>query len=198
VALLKTARVIDHGSKDGWHGLYSVVGIKWTTARAVAERAVRMASKHVHKRNNRAPKRKLMTAEVPAVQDLVAKDASLGELIVPDLPVTRAHVIHSVRDEMAFRLWDVIRRRTPLYLSRALDDTAIRVCANLMAKELEWPGTEIVRQIEDTLAELRAFRLLPERKLHQPIPLRAKPSSFVPGPAPGPPNGAGSWNLDAS
>ncbi len=36
VALLKTARVVDHGVDDGMPGLYSIVGIKWTTARAVA------------------------------------------------------------------------------------------------------------------------------------------------------------------
>jgi glycerol-3-phosphate dehydrogenase len=193
VALLKTARVIDHGGKDGWPGLYSVVGIKWTTARAVAERAVRMASKHVHKRKIRAPQRKLIPADVPAVQDLIAKEPTLAERIAPDLPVTRAHVVHAVRDEMAFHLWDVIRRRTPLYLSRDLDDRAIRVCAQLMATELRWPGTETVRQIEDCNAELQAFRLLPERKARQPIPLRAKPTTFAPGPS-----STSSWSRDAS
>ncbi len=34
---------LDHGVDDGMPGLYSIVGIKWTTARAVAERAIKMA-----------------------------------------------------------------------------------------------------------------------------------------------------------
>jgi len=40
--------VIDHGVDDAVSGLYSVVGIKWTTARAVAERAVVMVCEHLN------------------------------------------------------------------------------------------------------------------------------------------------------
>ncbi len=183
VGLLKTARVIDHGPRDNLPGLYSVISIKWTTSRALAARAVRMAGKHVHKRKVRAGKRRLVVADVPAVQDLIAKAPALGERVVPDLTVTCAHVVHAVRDEMAFTLWDVIRRRTPLYLSRALEDHAIRVCADLMADELGWTPAETARQIEDTTNELHAFRLLPERKSRSSTPFRPKLVSFGPGSA---------------
>ncbi|HEY7460655.1 MAG TPA: glycerol-3-phosphate dehydrogenase/oxidase [Gemmatimonadota bacterium] len=47
VELLKRSRVIDHGREDGVPGLISLVGTKWTTARAVAERAVRLAAERL-------------------------------------------------------------------------------------------------------------------------------------------------------
>jgi glycerol-3-phosphate dehydrogenase len=44
VELLKRSQVIDHERAEGLPGLVTIVGTKWTTARAVAERAVRLAA----------------------------------------------------------------------------------------------------------------------------------------------------------
>ena len=40
VVLQKHGRIVDHQSRDGIPGLVSVVGVKWTTARIVAEQCV--------------------------------------------------------------------------------------------------------------------------------------------------------------
>ena len=45
VILSKHYRLIDHRTDDGWDGLISVVGVKYTTARGVAEKAVDIALK---------------------------------------------------------------------------------------------------------------------------------------------------------
>jgi glycerol-3-phosphate dehydrogenase len=161
VALVKSARVTDHGA-DGLPGLYSIVGIKWTTSRAVAERAVEMACDRLCASAHPAPDRVLSLqtkgADAPAIRELIGQDATLGERVVPDLPVVRAQVLHAARSEMALRLWDVVRRRVPLYLSDAFDAQSIEACATLMARELDWPRPEISRQVEHTAAELQAFR----------------------------------------
>ena len=162
VALVKSARVIDHGTRDRLPGLYSIVGIKWTTARAVAERAVKMACARLGRSPGSAPDRPLNLqtkgADTPAVRELIREDAALGERVVPDLSVVKAQVVHAARSEMAFRLWDVVRRRVPLYLSEALDSQSLNLCAALMGRELGWNALETSRQLEHTVSQLLAFR----------------------------------------
>jgi glycerol-3-phosphate dehydrogenase len=164
VALLKTARVIDHGVADGMPGLYSIVGIKWTTARAVAERAVTMACEWMcaspRPRTDRLLKLEVRGTDSPAVLDLIERDSTLGERVVADVPVAKAQIVHAVRTEMALNLWDVVRRRVPLYLSDMLDARALEACAALMARELGWSSAETARQIERTTAQLENFRCI--------------------------------------
>ncbi len=162
VALLKTARVIDHGVDDGMPGLYSIVGIKWTTARAVAERAVKMACEWMcagtHPRPDGTLKLEVRGIDAPEILDLIEREPALGERVVPDIPVAKAQIIHAARSEMALCLWDVIRRRVPLYLSDMLDTRVLEMCAALMARELGWDRGEISLQIGHTLTQLDSFR----------------------------------------
>jgi glycerol-3-phosphate dehydrogenase len=162
VALLKTAQVVDHGVGDGMPGLYSIIGIKWTTARAVAERAVRMACEWMcttnQPRTDRMPKLEVRGIDAPAILDLIERETALGERVVPDLAVAKAQIVHAARSEMALCLWDVVRRRVPLYMSSMLDAHALETCAELMARELGWDRAEIGRQIEHTSHQLQIFR----------------------------------------
>ena len=47
VRLVRKGRVLDHSKEDGIHGLITVVGVKYTTARKVAEQAVDLVFKHL-------------------------------------------------------------------------------------------------------------------------------------------------------
>ena len=183
VALVKTARVTDHGN-DGLPGLYSIVGIKWTTSRAVAERAVEMACDRLCASAHPAPDRILSLqtkgADAPAVRELIGLDASLGERLVPDLAVVKAQVVHAARSEMAFRLWDVVRRRVPLYLSEALDSQSIQACATLMGRELGWSRPETSRQVEHTATELQAFRGPLRQAQAMPAGLSSETPTMIP------------------
>jgi glycerol-3-phosphate dehydrogenase len=67
-------------------------------------------------------------------------------------------VVHAARSEMAMCLSDVVRRRTPLYLSGALDRSALNACAAVLARELRWSRGEIGVQIDAVEAELAAFQ----------------------------------------
>jgi len=151
VVLERAARIVDH-TGQGLKGLFSVVGVRWTTARAVGERAAQLACRALGRVETPQRQRALKTADPKLPPD--------GDLtrIVPDQPVLFAHVTHAVRHEMAMRLSDVIRRRTSLYLSRALDRSALAACASVMARELRWSRREISTEIEAAEAELAIFR----------------------------------------
>jgi hypothetical protein len=49
-------------------------------------------------------------------------------------------------------------RRTPLYLSRALDRPALAACAATLARELRWSTKETGAQLDEAGRELAAFR----------------------------------------
>lgn len=45
----KRPRIVDHASEDGLEGLVTVVGVRWTSARSTAERAVNLISRKMRK-----------------------------------------------------------------------------------------------------------------------------------------------------
>jgi hypothetical protein len=77
---------------------------------------------------------------------------------VPDIPIAKAQIVHAARSEMALCLWDVVRRRVPLYLSDMIDSRVLKTCADLMAHELGWSDEQVATQIEHTLHQLQIFR----------------------------------------
>jgi glycerol-3-phosphate dehydrogenase len=162
VDLQRSPQIIDHSSQ-GLAGVLSVVGVKWTTARAVGERVARQALRRLGKVEPpalRAPELDTAAPRLPA-----DTDPTLATRIVPDLPFVFAHIVHAARHEMAMRLGDVVRRRIPLYLSAALDRSVLTSCAAVMARELRWNRREMAAEIEAAAAELATFR----------GPLRAEP-----------------------
>lgn len=154
VALERSAQIIDH-AEQGLPGLVSIIGVKWTTARAVGERVARRACRRLGRTDQlSSEERKLDCGPIP----LPDSDPALAAWIVPDLPVVVGQVVHAVRHEMAMRLSDVVRRRTPLYLSHALDSAVLASCAATMARELRWSRRDVAAEIEAAEAEIAAFR----------------------------------------
>ena len=154
VALERAPRIIDHKSQ-GLRGLYSLVGVKWTTALSVGERAAKRACQQLGKSKRPVRERALDTSGAAARP---GGDPALAARVVPDLPVLFGQIVHAVREEMAVHLWDVVRRRTPLYLSRALDHSVLANCASVMARELRWNPRMTAAEIDMTEMELVAFK----------------------------------------
>ena len=148
VNLERASRIVDH-AVQGLRGLYSIVGVKWTTALSVGEAAAARACRQLG-RSLRPMRERVLDTTVPPVGDTAR--------VVPDLPVVMGHIVHAVREEMAVHLWDVIRRRTPLYLSRSFDHSALASCAAVMARELRWNPRTVAAEIDLAEAELVAFR----------------------------------------
>ncbi len=155
VALERTAQIIDHKAR-GLGGVLSIVGVKWTTARAVGERVARQACRRLGRTEQSQPgKRRLDALSAPSVVD---PDPTLAARVVPDQPVTFAQIVQAVRHEMAVRLSDIVRRRTSLYLSTMLDRSVLGSCAAAMARELRWTRRELAAEVDSAEAELVAFR----------------------------------------
>jgi len=150
-------------------GMITICGGKWTTYRHMAEDCVNQAATL-----GRLPERPCATehlnihgyhpsaatfgrlavygSDAPAIEKLMAVDASLSELLHGALPYTAADVVWAVREEMARTVEDVLARRTrALFLNaRAAIEIAPRVAA-LMARELG-------RHTAWETAQVQAFR----------------------------------------
>ena len=159
VALQRAPRIVDHAAQ-GLRGLYSIVGVKWTTALWVGEAAARRACRQLGRSERPVRERALSECVTPPGGD--------SARVVPDLPVVFGQIAYAVREEMAVHLWDVVRRRTPLYLSRSLDRSALAACASVMARELRWSPRTTAAEIDTTEAELVAFKG-PKRAASRPV-----------------------------
>jgi glycerol-3-phosphate dehydrogenase len=175
VHLLKTYRIEDHRS-EGLSGLLSVVGVKYTTARDVAEKTVDrslalLGRPHVASRSATTP---LAGGDFESLRDLVAGAASehlafsygsrsgrvlaLGasERVSEASPVLTNEIRHAVREEMAVDLASVVLRRTELGSAGHPGPAALARAASLVAEELGWSERKKLAEIEDVESFYRA------------------------------------------
>jgi len=134
--LLTRSRVVDHELEDGIAGLVSLHGVKYTTARAVAERAVDRVMERLGR-----PKGACRTA----VTFLPKAHRLAGTL--------EDRVRAAVGDEMALTLADAVLRRLDLGSVGPPAKVELLAASRAMAHELGWdPARERAEQ-----AALRAF-----------------------------------------
>ncbi len=141
-ALADRPRVIDHGANQGLKGMFSVAGVKYTTARRVAERVVDRIVARLGAVADRC-----RTAEVPIDE---------GEGRMP--PSLEARVRLAVREEMAIRLADVVLRRVGSGGPSDANSDMIVTAAQIAGTELGWTSAQREREIEDVMRQLRATR----------------------------------------
>jgi len=136
LTLLGHSRIIDHANEDPASPLISIVGVKYTTARLVAEHAVDL----VFRKLGREPVR-CRTAETSL------PGAGLGDQDASD------PVAHAIRDEMAHTLIDVVVRRTGLGAAGDPGEAAANDVANRMQVALGWTDDRKSKELE----ALKAF-----------------------------------------
>jgi glycerol-3-phosphate dehydrogenase len=88
--------------------------------------------------------------EYRRVLDYTRQDQSLGERM-DATDVLRAEVIHAVREETAFKLQDVVFRRTELGTGANPGRSAVEECAALMAAELGWSKQKVEEEIREVM-----------------------------------------------
>lgn len=136
LTLLGQSRVIDHGANGGMSQLITVVGVKYTTARAVAERAVDLVI------------RKLGRTFVPCrTAEAALPEAGLADRDGGD------PVVQALRDEMAQTLEDVIVRRTGLGAAGHPGEGVADEVAARMQAAMGWSEERKGREID----KLNAF-----------------------------------------
>jgi glycerol-3-phosphate dehydrogenase len=113
--------VLDHERTDSVPGIVSLLGVKLTTARAVAEAAVDLVGRRLR-------------ASLPACRTAVTPlpEARLGE------GPLEARTRTAVRDEMALTLADALLRRLDLGTGGPPAEADLRVVEGVMAAELGW------------------------------------------------------------
>lgn len=172
--LLRHYRLVDHARRDGLAGLLSICGIKFTTARGVAEKVVAVAAAKIGKRvapsaTHRVPLpggdmpdwtsfRREMAAAHPevAAPDLErllrlygteAKDVfALAAAQQPPDALLRAELLFALREEMPQTLGDLVFRRTGLGSAGRPAAAILRVCAETMAAERGWNADRLRRE----------------------------------------------------
>ena len=137
-SLADQPRIVDHGSMGGIAAMFSVEGVKYTTARRVAETVVNRVVAATGVRATRC-----RTAEVRVDQDE-------AEARTPDERVRRA-----VTQEMAVRLSDVVLRRVWSGVPGAPVAEAVTGAARVAGAELGWSDVQREAQVEDVMRQLR-------------------------------------------
>jgi len=175
----RKSELVDHGLKDGAKALYSVIGGKWTTSRALAEKAVTAVARALGRPVGACStaKRTLPGAkfghfsEFIASSVLLAGNASknlahiygsrLAEMIASAAHRTDrleplgahgdicAQIVFAAREEMAHTLSDALLRRTGVAQFGPPPTPAITKAADIMAAELKWSDERRQREIAD-------------------------------------------------
>ena len=160
IKALRRAVVHDHVTDHALDGLLTIVSVKFTTARAVAEKTVDIICQKAE-----LPNRSCQTHLTPiyggdisdfneftrAVADIDLSVAyGYGSAYKEVFDSTVAHkdqdadalfsaqVTHAVRHEMAFELSDVFFRRTDIGSGQTPSMQKVELCSELMARELGW------------------------------------------------------------
>lgn len=129
-ALLKRSIVRDHQA-DGVAGLITVIGVRYTTARATAEAAADRVLAALG-----TPPRPSRTATTPLT---ITVQAAADD--------TRAAILHAVRAEMALHLTDALLRRTAIGAGGHPGDAVVRDAASVMAAECRWTSDRVAQEI---------------------------------------------------
>lgn len=181
VRLTKHFDIRDH-RQDGLEGLLTVIGVKYTTARDVAERAVDRIFESWDKipPTSTSATTRLTGGEIVRFDDFVQKKVQadplgIGEAAMRRLATNygvacedvlapavegrggaraalRAEVIYVVRNEMALKLADVILRRTGLGSAGHPGAETLHFAAQVMARELDWTEARILQEIAEVEA----------------------------------------------
>jgi glycerol-3-phosphate dehydrogenase len=164
----RKSELVDHGRNDGAEGLYSVIGGKWTTSRALAEKAVTTIVRRLSRAS--APcttaSRRLPGAKFGKFSEFRASFTAYPDNPSPHLahmygsrfhemllsaihrvdrlePVGShgdicAQLVFAVREEMALTLSDAVMRRTGVGQFGLPSSATIARASDVMAIELGW------------------------------------------------------------
>jgi glycerol-3-phosphate dehydrogenase len=180
-------QILDHTRTEGIKGLISLIGVKYTTARQLAQGTIDLVfgmlgykppecltektpiyGGQIERFNeflNREIEKNAGMLKGETISHLVSnygsayarvidyakKNPGWYETVDTDLPVTKAEVIHAVREEMAQKLTDVIFRRTGLGTVGNPGKSTLNICASIMAEELGWN----IGRVESELQQVR-------------------------------------------
>ncbi|MBE9040514.1 glycerol-3-phosphate dehydrogenase/oxidase [Oscillatoriales cyanobacterium LEGE 11467] len=175
---------IEDYTQAGYQGLFSVTGVKYTTARDVAQKVI---DRLFGFWGQTAPPSK--SATTPLYGGDISDTGSFLQQAIDEKPsdvdpetiktlvynygcaytdmlsygegdttqIIKAQVCYAVREEMARKLSDVIFRRTELGSAGSPGAATTQLCAKVMAKELDWSQSQIDRELKLNLTPHQSF-----------------------------------------
>ena len=188
----KRSQIIDHAKDHRVQGLVTLIGVRYTTSRSVAEKAVDLVFRklgkeppasttsdtpidggrierfdvflrHAIKKRPSALSAEVMHpllhnygSEYKDVMKYIDEDYTWGQTVGAS-KVTKAEVVHAVREEMAQKLGDVVFRRTDLGTGGHPGEAALNTCSDLMAAELGWDKSRIRKELDAVQATFPRF-----------------------------------------
>jgi glycerol-3-phosphate dehydrogenase len=176
--LAERPRVVDHAAHGGPDGLFTVVAVKYTTARAVAEAVASRLARRLGRAAAAAPGSGTLGHEAAPPEPASGTEQRLRSLrgarwrravasgsdapgwdepVAPGTGVLRCEVRDSVRWEMATHLDDVVLRRTDLGTGGRPGRDALSAVAGLTADELGWDRVRTDAEIARVDAAYRAL-----------------------------------------
>ena len=139
----KHSIVYDYEKDFKLKGLISIKSVKYTTAPVIAENIVKKI------------KRKIKPSSQRSVNysdkefNLVEENKDISYLVCDDPPVTAAEIVNAIANEMAYKLEDVVLRRTRMGMLRCPSDESITATAEIMANELGWNEDKKSAEIDE-------------------------------------------------
>ena len=91
-------------------------------------------------------------SEYSQILAYLERETRLGERVVDTRPQIKAEIIHAVREEMAQKLSDVVRRRTEYGAVGLPESGSLQDYAEIMARELKWSLDRKKQEVDDVVA----------------------------------------------
>ena len=140
-AVLHHSLVIDHAMSGGPENLLSVVGVKWTTARSVAQDAVNLVAIKL----GMSTESETLTRPVPVNPDLPLTVSSFNDADLAAFCKTH------MQKTMTLMLSDMLLRRTDDFVLNKLSLQQFSLIASTMAAELGWDEQTCIAQHQRVL-----------------------------------------------
>lgn len=140
-ALAEHPRISDYGDHGVRH-LFSVEGVKYTTARLVAEQAIDRLFSSI---GRTSPPCRTAELRLPGAEDRACAE--------PGAMPAREEIVGAVRNEMAVNLVDIVFRRTGLGAHPGPDRAAVETVARMVGVELGWDRPRQEAEIESVLRQ---------------------------------------------
>jgi glycerol-3-phosphate dehydrogenase len=140
-ALAERPRIADYGHL-GARNLLSVEGVKYTTARLVAQRAL---DRVVAALGRTSPPCRTAELQLPGAQSEVS--------VEPGPEAVREEIVRAVREEMAVKLSDIVFRRTSLGVAPGPERAAVVAAAQVAGAELGWDTLRQDTEVEAVMRE---------------------------------------------
>lgn len=145
-ALAERPRIVHYGPTLGIRNLLSVEGVKFTTARLVAEQAVTRVFTSL---GRTSPPCRTAELRLHGTESGVAAQAGATQ-------AGRGEIVRAVREEMAVKLSDIVFRRTALGAAPGPERTAVEAAARIAGAELGWDLSRQDLEVTAVMRELAA------------------------------------------